>query len=156
MRTGEWAGRAEETAVGLWGVAGLIWHVRLLSGLLLVCMLLSLRPSPAAADIATKAASPASGPTYARDIRPILQARCVVCHNRGTVDNTTVSGGLALDSYAAMKRGVSGQKPRPVIAAGRSRDSALYARLVASSPSRLMPKGGPALPAAQISLIKQW
>src|SRR5579862_998715 len=43
-----------------------------------------------------------------RDVAPILKERCVVCHNRDTVSNTALSGGLALDSIAALKRGVAG------------------------------------------------
>jgi Tol biopolymer transport system component len=97
-----------------------------------------------------------SGLTYARDIRPILQARCVVCHNGSTASTTAVSGGLALDSYSAVKAGVSGSKTGAVLTPGKSGASHLYERLVAASPARLMPKGGPALPAAQISLIKRW
>src|SRR5437763_12600005 len=48
-------------------------------------------------------------PTYAMELRPILKARCVVCHNQSTVSNPVVSGGLALDSYAALKKGVVGK-----------------------------------------------
>src|SRR5207302_768320 len=37
-----------------------------------------------------------------------------------------------------------------------SGDSELYARLISTSPAKLMPKGGPALPADQIALVKRW
>jgi len=100
--------------------------------------------------------SAGSAQTYSQDIRPILQARCIVCHSSGAVTNVAVSGGLALDSYAALMQGVAGLKPTMVVVAGKSVASPLYARLVASSPTRLMPRGGPALPAAQIALIKRW
>lgn len=109
-----------------------------------------------AAPASAQRGAATGGPDYARDIRPLLQARCVVCHNAGSVANPTLSGGLALDSWAAIKRGVSGAGARPVIAAGRSADSSLFSRLVAVSASKLMPKGGPALPAGQIALIRRW
>src|SRR5690349_902299 len=67
------------------------------------------RPKPAA-----------SAPTY-RDIAPILQARCVVCHNKNTVSVPAVSGGLALDSYVALKAGVAGKiGAQPIFIAGKS------------------------------------
>jgi WD40 repeat protein len=94
---------------------------------------------------------------YTRDIRPILQARCAVCHSEKTLTTPALSGGLALDTFAAIKKGTgSGNTARPVLIAGKSADSELYKRLVATSASKLMPKGGPALPAAQIALFKSW
>lgn len=102
-------------------------------------------------------AKPINAPTYARDIRPVLEARCVVCHNQSAVANATVSGGLALDSYAALSTGVVGKAgATPVYAPGKSESSELLKRLLATSPTRLMPKGGPPLPPAQIELFKKW
>jgi hypothetical protein len=111
----------------------------------------------AGGQTARKGAAPAaSAPSYSRDIRPILAARCTVCHSAATSANTAVSGGLALDTLPGIKQGVAGRKGAPTLTPGRSSASQLYERLVATSPSRLMPKGGPPLPAAQIALIKQW
>ena len=111
------------------------------------------RPPPAKGKVRSQSTTT---PTYSKDIRPILQERCVVCHGAGAVSNPAVSGGLALDSYAAVKQGVAGAKSSFVLVLGKSRSSALYERLVATSPTKLMPKGGPPLPAAQIDLIKRW
>jgi WD40 repeat protein len=95
-------------------------------------------------------------PTY-RDIAPILKERCAVCHNRDTVSNPALSAGLALDSFAAMQKGVvTPTGSRAVLIAGKSADSELYKRLIATSPAKLMPKGGPALSAPQIALFKKW
>ena len=102
-----------------------------------------------------QSAKPTAGaPNYAKDIRPILQARCAVCHSEKTLSVPALSGGLALDTFAAIKRGTGGT--RPVLIPGKSADSELFKRLIASSASKLMPKGGPALPAAQIALVKSW
>lgn len=97
-----------------------------------------------------------SAPNYARDIRPILQARCAVCHSEKTLSTPALSGGLALDTFAAVKKGIGGGAARLVLVPGKSADSELYKRLIATSASKLMPKAGPALPAAQIALVKSW
>lgn len=97
-------------------------------------------------------AQKAMSPTYARDIRPILQARCVVCHNQETLANPATSGGLALDTYAALRKGVSG---KPIFTPGKA-GGELIDRLSTTSPARLMPRGGPALPPEQIALFKKW
>src|SRR5207244_13107096 len=44
-------------------------------------------------------------PSYIKDIRPLFVSACTGCHNATTVANVTVSGGFALDSYAALMRG---------------------------------------------------
>ena len=98
----------------------------------------------------------AAAPNYARDIRPLLQARCAVCHSEKTLGTPSLSGGLALDSFAAVKKGIGGGAARLVLIPGKSADSELYKRLIAPSASKLMPKGGPALPAAQIALFRSW
>lgn len=99
-------------------------------------------------------ASPAV--TYAH-VRPILMARCVACHARATLNDRVLSGGLALDTLQAIRNGVAGQgKARAVLVPGKSAQSALYLRLVATDPARRMPKGGPALNPQDIALIRKW
>ena len=89
------------------------------------------RPAPATAD----------GPTYARDLRPILQARCVVCHNRDSVANVAVSGGLALDTYVALQKGIAGKTgAQTIYTPGKSAESELIRRLEATSPTKMMPR----------------
>lgn len=95
----------------------------------------------------------ATTPTYAHDIRPIFESRCVVCHSKSNVPDAGISGGLALDSYAAIRAGAAG---RPILTPSGGGSSELLGRLTATSPSKLMPRGGPPLPAAQITLIRRW
>lgn len=97
-----------------------------------------------------------TAPNYAKDIRPILQARCAVCHSDKTLSTPALSGSLALDTFTAVKKGVTSGAAHSVLIPGKSLDSELYKRLVTTSASKLMPKGGPALPAAQIALFKRW
>lgn len=103
-----------------------------------------------------KAAVVSPTPTYA-SIEPIFKARCVVCHNQAALNNPALSGGLALDSFAAMKKGVVGKDgATPVFVAGKSAKSELVLRLQNTSPTRLMPKGGPPLMQGKIALIAKW
>ncbi len=95
---------------------------------------------------------PSPAPTYSKDIQPILKERCIVCHSQSTLSNTAISGGLALDTMQAIQKGSS----HLVLVAGRSADSELIRRIVSTSPGKLMPKGGPPLPVAQIDLLKRW
>ncbi len=91
-------------------------------------------------------------------IRPILQARCTVCHNREMLSNASVSGGLDLSTPDALKRGVEVKGGfRSILAAsGKGGVCSLIERLNAISPSRMMPKGGPPLSPPQIALFSRW
>jgi len=99
-----------------------------------------------------------AGPTYERDIRPLLVGQCVGCHNRTTLANPALSGGLALDSYAAIMQGVrAGAKGRrAVILPRKPEESELTRRLETKEAARRMPKGGDALPADRVALVKRW
>ncbi|MDE2125568.1 MAG: hypothetical protein KGJ62_03180 [Armatimonadetes bacterium] len=102
------------------------------------------------------AAAPARAvapPTYAHDILPILRSRCIVCHSATNVGSAAISGGLALDSYAAVRNGVHGE---PILKPGASGASVIIKRLTAISPSLLMPRGGPPLSKARIALFRRW
>jgi dipeptidyl aminopeptidase/acylaminoacyl peptidase len=101
---------------------------------------------------APKPLSPA-GPTYEKDIRPLLTAQCVGCHNRTTVENAALSGGLSLDSWEALSK-ASGK--RSALVSGKPDASSLYLRLVTPDSSLRMPKGGDPLPPAKVALVKQW
>src|SRR5581483_10492824 len=71
-------------------------------------------------SVVTGVAFGQGAPTYAKDIRPVLQARCVVCHSQANIGNAIISGGLALDSYAALKKGVVGKAgARAIFTAGK-------------------------------------
>src|SRR5437868_3706632 len=47
----------------------------------------------------------AGSPTCERDIRPLLARQCAGCHTRTQVSNVSISGGLALDDFAAVTAG---------------------------------------------------
>jgi cytochrome c553 len=93
-----------------------------------------------------------SGPTvdYARDVRPILAARCASCH--GAIRQ---KAGLRLDTAALMRHGgVSGAAIEP----GRSDESLLIDRVTAAEASERMPpesEGTPLSP-AEVATLRAW
>ncbi|MDQ6705574.1 MAG: PSD1 and planctomycete cytochrome C domain-containing protein [Acidobacteriota bacterium] len=85
---------------------------------------------------------PAQAPVdFARDIQPIFQKRCLVCHGP-----QMQSGGLRLDRREAAQR---------VIQPGNAAASRLI-RMVSGSDAKVMPPMGQRLDARQIELLKNW
>lgn len=81
--------------------------------------------------------------SFEREIRPILAARCLGCHNGGRM-----SGGLRLDQPGGVRRD-------SIIVPGRAAESRLYQRITAAG-DEVMPPSGERLTAAQIALIRDW
>ena len=94
----------------------------------------------------------ASTPTYEADVRPLFKKHCTACHNQKKAGDAEVSGGLALDSYAAIEKARS---RKPAIFAGVNR-SHLIERLTANDETQRMPQGGEPLAASEIGLIRRW
>jgi hypothetical protein len=85
---------------------------------------------------------------YAKDVEPVLRARCYACH--GPAQQIS---GLRLDLKAdAMKGGYSG----PVIVAGNSAGSKLIQRVTGGKGMMVMPPAGPKLPDAEVALLREW
>src|SRR5258708_3775847 len=78
------------------------------------------------------------GPTYEKDIRPLVVAQCVGCHNRTTMANASLSGGLALDSYETIRKGVTleGKPARAIMLPGKPDESEFIKRLETTDTSR--------------------
>ncbi len=93
-------------------------------------------------------AAPARTVEYARDIQPILTARCYGCHGP-----KRHKAGLRLDSPHWIRKGGGGGA---VIVPGDSANSILIARVSgAEGESRMPPRGEP-LDAKQIALLRAW
>lgn len=90
-------------------------------------------------------------PTYYADVRPLLTAQCTGCHHQAAVKMPSISGGIALDSYAAIARGKTG-----IVVAGRPDASEIVRRIEAKDAKIRMPKGGEPLTPPQIALIRRW
>lgn len=87
---------------------------------------------------------------YSRQIQPIFDEHCTVCHGE-----SKQKGKLRLDSYELLMRG---GKHGPVIAPGNPGKSELFRRItLPSSDDDFMPaQGKPPLPANEIKLIQIW
>ncbi|MDP1592380.1 MAG: c-type cytochrome domain-containing protein, partial [Prosthecobacter sp.] len=85
---------------------------------------------------------------FDREIRPLLQERCIECHGE-----KKQKGELRLDAKAfAFKGGHDG----PAIVAGKIDKSPLYQRITHTDDKERMPPKGAPLTSAQVSAIKSW
>lgn len=85
---------------------------------------------------------------FRRDVGPILQRRCVSCHNE-----RDRRGGLSLQSAKAIAQGGESGK---VISPGDTDSSYLLDLLTPTDGSAEMPKGEPPLEAKEIAAIRRW
>jgi hypothetical protein len=85
---------------------------------------------------------------FNRDVRPILEARCVACHGP-----KKQRGDLRLDlKVFALKGGESG----PVIKPASSADSLLFTRVSSDDPQQRMPPSGERLTKDQLKVLRDW
>ncbi len=102
------------------------------------------------ATLATGAS--ADGPPavdYARDVKPILAARCYVCHGA-----RKHKGGLRLDTAASILKGGDGG---PAVEPGDPEASLLIEVVTAAEGLRMPPEGeGEALPADLVDRLRAW
>ena len=85
--------------------------------------------------------------SFAKDVAPVLVAKCVSCHD----DNAR--GGLRLDTFAGLEKGgASGA----LLVPGNAQNSRLVQRLVTPNAQQRMPKGGATLTANEIQAIGTW
>src|SRR5207237_10869008 len=86
-----------------------------------------------------------SAPTFAKDVRPIVQAKCATCHG----NNNKKKGDLDLRTLdALLKGGESG----PVVVRGQSDKSLLWE----SVENGTMPPGKNKLSAAEKDTLRRW
>ncbi|MEX0717742.1 MAG: PSD1 and planctomycete cytochrome C domain-containing protein, partial [Planctomycetaceae bacterium] len=104
-------------------------------------------PSRPAADAASDPARTAPV-EFAREVAPILAARCGACHGPEKRE-----AGLRLDDGAALRRGGDSG---PAIVPHQADDSLLVERISADDPIDRMPPEGPPLSVAEIRLIRAW
>jgi hypothetical protein len=85
---------------------------------------------------------------FDREIRPLLQERCIECHGE-----KKQKGELRLDAKVhAFKGGHDG----PAILAGKADASPLFQRITSTDEDERMPPKGDPLTPAQISLLREW
>jgi hypothetical protein len=98
--------------------------------------------APAVQPTAEPAAS--AGISFANDVLPILQSRCLNCHGGDRVEE-----GLVVKTYEDL---MAGSDNGPVILPGNA-DGSLFIELVVS---QKMPKRGPKLTPPQTQLLIDW
>lgn len=86
---------------------------------------------------------------FARDIQPILIARCYDCHGL-----EQPKARLQLTAAALALQG--GRSGLPALVAGSAEQSEIYQRVIATDPEEVMPQKGDRLKPAEIALLKRW
>jgi len=85
---------------------------------------------------------------FDREIRPLLQERCIECHGE-----KKQKGELRLDAKVhAFKGGHDG----PALLAGKAEASPLFQRIASADEDEKMPPKGDPLTSQQVSLIREW
>ncbi|MEW5979577.1 MAG: PSD1 and planctomycete cytochrome C domain-containing protein [Acidobacteriota bacterium] len=105
---------------------------------------------PALSHASQASPSPPGGTVdFARDIQPILQARCTSCHG-----SEVHMSELRLDSRASALRG--GKSGRPAIIPGKSSESILIQYVSEADSKIVMPPTGERLAPSEIALLRRW
>src|SRR5262249_28739747 len=91
-------------------------------------------------------------PTSWQDIRPLFRKHCTVCHSAKHVKEVDVSGGLALDTLDAIRKGAA----KPIVQSGKSDDSLLVHLLMTTDAKKRMPLDAAPLSKEAIALVRRW
>jgi hypothetical protein len=104
--------------------------------------------APTAAPVVA-AATASSGVDFARDVQPLLENKCLECHNPNKI-----KGKLLMDSATAM---LKGGDTGPALVAGQPDNSEMIKRIALPKDHDdiMPPKGGP-LAAKEIDVLKRW
>ena len=101
-------------------------------------------PPTATEAPATQPAVQGATVSFASDILPIIESRCIGCHGRDRIEE-----GLDLKTHASL---MAGSDNGPVVTPGDAANS-LLVEMVAT---QKMPKRGPKLTPPQVQLITDW
>ncbi|MBI1313935.1 DUF1553 domain-containing protein [bacterium] len=101
------------------------------------------------ADTPAADRKPAEAVDFARDVLPILKARCIECHGAEEPES-----GLHLLSKAALLRG--GDSGEPAVIVGKSSESYLLKVVSGDEPDVRMPPEGALLTKDEIARLKRW
>jgi hypothetical protein len=88
-------------------------------------------------------------PPFARQIAPILQAKCLGCHSA-----EKAKGGYRMHTFDALM--TPGKSKEPPITPGKPEQSELFKRITSTDPDERMPQKDDPLPNEQIEAIREW
>ncbi|MEZ6065166.1 MAG: c-type cytochrome domain-containing protein [Planctomycetaceae bacterium] len=91
---------------------------------------------------------PRIGPSFAGEIAPLIEGKCVSCHGGANPRN-----GLDLSTFAGWKQGGQGG---PLLIPGNPARSLLIAAVATPDAQKRMPKNAAALSAEEIALLAKW
>ena len=102
--------------------------------------------------IAGSSAAAEEPPSFNRDVRPILSAKCFNCHGP---DEESREAELRLDSFAEATRALEGNH---AVVPGKPDESELFARITTDDEDLLMPPAdsNKTLTAKEIAILKRW
>ncbi len=87
--------------------------------------------------------------SFSRDIAPLLQTKCVTCHNA-----EKAKGGYRLHTFAELLK--PGESKDAAVVAGEPAKSKLHQLLIATDADDRMPQKDDPLPAPQVQLVARW
>jgi WD40 repeat protein len=90
--------------------------------------------------------------TFWKDVRPVFQKHCTICHSVKNKEKKDIAGGLALSHFEAFMR----DPKEPLVVPGQSSASRLYQLLITEDEEARMPKDADPLSSEAIELIKRW
>src|SRR5262245_2564019 len=118
----------------------------------LACLLFaSLSAGASAGDRDRRTELPAAASrtvSFAKDVQPLLAARCGSCHLNGKKN-----GGFRMDSRELF---MAGGDSGPVVKVGKSAESTLIRLVAALRPDERMPPEGPILSNEHVGILRAW
>lgn len=91
---------------------------------------------------------PVLGPSFAKEVAPIVQGKCVRCHSGGTP-----RGDLDLSTFAGWK---TGGKSGALLTVGKPEQSLLMHRVASQDAQRRMPPNGESLSVDELKILIHW
>lgn len=102
------------------------------------------KPAATATQAPTAPAAQAAAVSFVKDVKPILDQKCLKCHGG---EKTEAS--LSYKSYADLMKG---SENGPVVVPGKADDSEMIKLVISGE----MPKRNPRLPAAEVKILQDW
>jgi WD40 repeat protein len=111
-----------------------------------LCLLLASAGSP----LPLLCAQVRESPTFWRDVAPVFQKHCTICHSLKNIDKKEIGGGLAVSTFEAV------MKVPMMVTPGKPSESRLLDRLTTKDDEKRMPLDAEPLPPGLIEVVRRW